>query len=157
MYPIATFVCILTSDYMHPIGHPRHNSNSKFMKKFYSFNQTLLCNARAKNFYRHLDQWFYASKWPSRDMIQISNLWILKIFRNIFKMDLEMCIKMSGVQWWKPFLNQMLHWGIIVKKRKRIIWDAYLYARVSLVSLCQVLSGGTPSSARDFYASTNWL
>jgi hypothetical protein len=63
MYPITTFVRILTGDSMHPIGHPRHDSNYNFMKIiFYSFNQTLLCNVRAKNFCTHLDKWFYASK-----------------------------------------------------------------------------------------------
>jgi hypothetical protein len=137
MYLITTFVCILTSDYMHPIGHPRHDLNYKFMKIiFYSINQILLCNFKAKNFCTHLDQWFYASKWPSRDIIQILNLWILKIFRNIFKMDVEMCTKMSGVQWWKPFLNPMFRWGIRAKKNERELYGMHTCTRTSVLSAC---------------------
>ena len=37
-------------------------------------------------------------------------------FKNIFTMDLKSCTKMLEVQWWKLFLNRMLHWGIITKK-----------------------------------------
>ena len=36
-------------------------------------------------------------------------------FKNIFTMDLESWTKISGVQLWKLFLNQMLRWEIIIK------------------------------------------
>jgi len=59
-------------------------------------------------------------------------------FKKIFTVDLELCTKMSGVQWWKPFLNRMLHWEIIMEKRKRLDWVSCMYAYVSLVRLCLV-------------------
>jgi hypothetical protein len=55
MYPIITFVRILTSDYMHPIGHPRHDSNYKFMKI---------------NFI-HSTKHFYAASEPKKTFVHI--------------------------------------------------------------------------------------
>jgi hypothetical protein len=65
-------------------------------------------------------------------------LWILKISKNIFTMDLESCTKMSGVQWWKPFLNQMLRWVIIVKKGTKLEWTRACQHVSAHVSPCQV-------------------
>ena len=44
--------------------------------------------------------------------------WIQKILKNIFPMDLKLCIKISWILWWKPFVSWIFEWRIIAKKLK---------------------------------------
>jgi len=66
-------------------------------------------------------------------------IFLKKIY--IFTTDLESCTKISGVQWWKPFLNQMFRWEIIVKKWKRLEWTQTCRHVSVCVSVCQLLLG----------------
>jgi hypothetical protein len=122
---------------MHPIGYLWYDSNYKFMKIiFYSFNQTLLCNVRAKNFCTHLDKWFYASKmvitWHDSNFkfmnflknIEIYSKWILKCAQKC-----------------QEFNSENLFWiGCFVKelssKNERELYGMHTYMRASALSAC---------------------
>jgi hypothetical protein len=54
--------------------------------------------AMSKYFFVHLDHCFYASNGPSRARFKFQ-IYEFKIFKNIFKMDIESCTKMSRFQW----------------------------------------------------------
>jgi hypothetical protein len=108
-------------------------------KKIYSFIQPIMFMQR------RCQKPLYAS-WLLIICIELAitwhdsnfKLWILKKFKNIFTMDLESCTKISGVQWWKPFLNRMLRWVIIVKKRTKLEWTRACQHVSAHVNPCQV-------------------
>jgi hypothetical protein len=107
------------------------------IKLIFIHSSTNSIQRQRKNFFMHLDNWLYASNRPSRAMIQILNLWIFIFFQKIFKVDLESCTKMSGVRWWKPFLNRMLCLRVITKKMEEIRLDE---RQSPCVSMCQPAS-----------------
>jgi len=43
---------------------------------------------------------------------------IRKFLENIFTMDLKLCIKISRILWWKPYVSWIFEWSIIEKKLK---------------------------------------
>jgi len=137
-----TLLRILTSDSMHLIGYYVSWFKFQILKDTRSSWCFLL--TRSIRMYKTLSH-------------SAQNYEFLFFSNNIFTTDLESCTKISGVQWWKPFLNRMFRWEIVVKKRKRLEWThACRYVSVC-VSLCQLLLGVTSRLQKDFYTVTNWF
>jgi len=123
-----TLLRILTSDFMHLINHYVSWFKFQILKNTRSSWCFLL--TRSIQMYKTL---FYSAQ----------NYEFLIFFQKYIHNGLESCTKISGVQWWKPFLNRMFRWEVIVKKRKRLEWT-HACRHVSVcVSLCQLLSGVT--------------